>query len=236
MDRSHEYIGKKASGTTWYDKVSGTNGTLYGSSYPGIVINGRFGHLTFSGGNGSTPGNYNRVLFGADWEWGGGNNFSIGVMFRTSRSDSVYDSILTNRDSGVTGFWCFDSLTDYTTKMNLNEASLNNNKLGTGSHANNDGIWHLALNSYATGSGGTAIYMLDGTIIALSTDDTMSTNDFHSPNSKCLAGCRWSNSDSNYVYDLTGDIAVVLSWEKALSIGEMKTLTQHYLRGLNGNR
>ena len=73
------YTGKRASGTTLYDLKDSNNGTLEGITLPVINSNG---YLSFSGGNGGTGGDYNRVVFStrADFDYTYSDEFTVWTL------------------------------------------------------------------------------------------------------------------------------------------------------------
>ncbi len=81
------YLANEASGTVATDSWLTNDGTLAGASLPTIENVGMIGNYKFSGGNGVSAGDYNRIeLTKTDYQYSAGDNFTIVIVAKPSTS------------------------------------------------------------------------------------------------------------------------------------------------------
>ena len=219
MAMKNYYNGLNASGTTLTDMKGTTNGTLQGASLPVIKLNG---YLNFTGGNGNTAGDRNRVAFNrSDFQKTYTDSFSFVVLFRSTKLDATIHSLFNVYNSGVNGFIDIGINTNETFYCNL-RTSTNQTKTAFSAGSCCDGKFHVGSLTYSQNS---MLAYFDGKPLINSTDATQDSGNFYSTSAMTLLGTRYSSSAGNYVFDLTGDIACFIHFEHKLTAAEIQNLT-----------
>jgi hypothetical protein len=213
------YTGKRASGTTLTDLTGSNNGTLAGSSLPVINSNG---YLSFSGGHGSTPGNWQRVYFGnSDFQYEWNNSFTFVIVFRSSKNDSTAHYLFCIAEHAQNGLVSIrlDGSNGLDVLVLSSSGAYKRYNPGTSIC---DGKWHVVTAVYSQNS--LNVYV-DGRAVALTTDNTISSGSFYpASNGKTLFGALWQQSNSNYIYDSTADIACFMNFNHKLSAADVANI------------
>jgi len=226
MAMKNYYNGLNASGTTLTDMKGTTNGTLQGASLPVIKLNG---YLNFTGGNGITAGDRNRVAFTrTDFEKTYTDSFSFVVLFRSTKLDATIHSLFNVYNSGVNGFIDIGINSDETFYCNL-RTSTNQTKTAFSAGSCCDGKFHVGSLTYSQNS---MLAYFDGKPLINSTDATQDSGNFYSTSAKALLGTRYSSSAGNYVFDLTGDIAYCIHFNHKLTAAEVVDITNELMGAL----
>ncbi len=215
MGLRNYYTGKRASGTTFTDLAGTSNGTLAGSSLPSINSNG---YLSFTGGHGSTAGNWNRVYFSnTDFQYECNSSFSIVIVFRSSKNDSTAHYLFCIAEHSQNGL--------VSIRLDGNNGPDVLVLSGSGSYKRYnpgtsicDGKWHVITIAYSQNS--LNVYV-DGKSVALTVDNTISSGNFYpASNGKTLFGGLWQQLVTNYIYDATCDIASFYNFNHKLSAAD----------------
>ena len=225
MSLKNYYTGKRAAGSTLYDLVGISNGTLGGSTLPAINQNG---YLSFTGGNGSTPGNRQRVNFAnSDFQYSWNNSFSFAIYFRSSKNDSTAHYLFCIAEHSQNGLISFSLDTSNGIDILLLSTSGTYKRYKPGTTIC-DGKWHFIVAAYSQNS--LNIY-IDGKAVTLTTDNTISSGNFYpASNGKTLFGALWQQSSSNYIYDGTIDVSCFYNFSHKLSAADVVNLNS-FLKG-----
>ncbi|OGU40530.1 MAG: hypothetical protein A2X61_13650 [Ignavibacteria bacterium GWB2_35_12] len=226
MGLKNYYTGKRASGTTLYDLAGSSNGTLGGSNLPSINTNG---YLSFSGGHGSTAGNWQRVNFvNTDFQYSWNSSFSFAILFRSRKNDSTAHYLFCIAEHSQNGIVSIrlDGSNGIDILLLSSSGAYKRYMPGTNIC---DGNWHLVVAAYSQNS--LNVYV-DGKPVSLTTDNAISSGNFYPvSNGKALFGALWQQSSSNYIYDCTSDIGSFYNFNHKLSAAEVVNLNA-FLKGM----
>lgn len=212
------------------DFVGSNNGTLEGASNPTAVVgyfdnDGSNSGYEFSGGNGSSGGNYNRIVFTrSDFEYASDDNFSFMAWVKSSKSDATNHTIFDCEDRGHTSYNKFFIDDSEYLRLGVREAAGENAyRYGIGTTNICDGNWHHVVGTYSTDGGGTAKCYVDGILEGNNdlTSGSMSSQNFFDTNAKAVMGAAWRNSDADYEMDLTGTIGFFANFDNCLTNAEI---------------
>lgn len=225
MSLKNQYRLGTAVGTTLTDEAGASDGTLAGASLPTIVNTGIGGYQNFSGGNGVTPGNYNRVTFAAaDFQYNYDDPFSIFVIYRLSSAGGVLQSVFSYFDQDSTTELLLIDIDASEQPQSLTRAD--NNLKRTTASAIGDALWH---SSIMTNSIDDLIAYDDGISTALDVDEVQSSGDFHVASAEPALGVTNDSSSGSYARDFNGDIAILRNSDHKLSVAEVMELNRFYL-------
>lgn len=218
------YNFKDGSGTTLTDLKGTANGTLEpAGSLPTWSANG---YLSFTGGNGTTAGNWQRVRFATrtSFDYAYNSVFSIVVIFKSLKSDANHHFICMNTEQATaTGQWNIRLNPDETMSFVM-RCTGNKAKIATSTTNVCDGKWHLAVLTY---NNNTCICYLDGRIVSLTTNETC-TGNFYNTNTRATLGAAFHSAPTNYVSDLTGVICRFSNITTASSAGNVADFNNEY--------
>lgn len=225
MGLKNYYTGKRASVSTLSDLVGSSNGTLGGSTLPTINSNG---YLSFSGGHGSTAGNWQRVNFAnTDFQYIWNSSFTFAILFRSTKNDTTAHYLFCISEHSQNGL--VSILLDGNNGIDVLLLS----SAGTYKRYNPgtnicDGKWHFVVAAYSQNS--LNVY-IDGKPVTLTADNNISSGNFYpASNGKTLFGSLWQQSSSNYIYDATVDIACFYNFNYKLSAAEVVNMNA-FLKG-----
>ncbi len=222
----NQYFFTAGSGTTLPDFAGSSDGTLAGASVP--VWNRKSdsnGLLNFTGGNGASYGNYNRVeLTASDFQRTSSTAFSMFMVFRSSKSDAADHSLFNMRDLSADGYYQIVIKSTETMVFNLRDTS-GNQRVNIVSTNVCDGEWHSIALCYDGAQ--TLTTYLDGVVAVDSTSHsgTLSGN-LYTANAKPSLGAVYRSATTNYGYDLTGDIAYFANYDRELTAEEIEKIYQ----------
>ena len=195
------YDMKDGAGTTLTDHKGTAGGTLAGASLP----TWNTGYLSFVGGHNTTGGDYNRVnITNTSYLYLWNESYSWIVIWRSSKADAAVHSIVKIRDinSAIAAYIGVHLGTDELV-YNYTQTTSTQNKTGVTASALCDGFWHISVITYSTNS---TIDYIDGALVTISPNNTISSSIFYTGTSKVVIGAAYASTAGNYQQDFAGDV------------------------------
>jgi hypothetical protein len=218
------YDFRDASGTVLTDGVGSANGTLGGAALP--VWSGNK-YLTFSGGHGTTGGNWSRVDFTrTTYDYNYGSNYTWVIIYRSSKSDAVIHSLIKNRDVNA-------AATNYITiGIDAAELEVSNiatdvgqSKVSSTSSTICDGKWHIII---VTFGGNVMNNYYDTKLLSNSTNNNITSGNFYVTTNKIVMGASWAQTAGNYQQDYTGDICKFINCNVILTVANVQDIQNEF--------
>jgi len=224
----NEYTFGEMTGTSLMDSIGGNTGTLGGATNPTwtkSLDNSKVRtQLDFSGGNGNTTGNRQRVTFDkTSFLYTSSNSFSYVILFKSSKSDTVRHKLLAIGDVNQVGavYLTLDADEKLYAAVSTDNGVA---KILTSTNTYCDGKWHLVV---LTCTGTTAILYIDGILIGtLAGAGTLGGN-FYNTNTEVVIGA--GANGATYYRDLTGSIGYFANYNHTLTAAEVQRRTEEVL-------
>lgn len=217
---------KDASGTTLPNAgKSASDGVLEGAALPIINSNG---YLQFAGGNGTSGGDWNRVVFGTtDFEFTSVDPFTLILIYRSTDSSGTKMSLFSMRDDSSE---LYRYLKDGDNRLAWQIKGTSGNMVIYNTDADvYDGKWHDIIGSYDGISNTTLLF--SGINIGSKTD-SMSGN-LYGANAKPVLGARWNDVAATYEEDFEGDVKFIQLYDEELNETRMKNKSLYFNHLMN---
>ncbi len=220
MGMRNFYTGKRAEATLLYDLKGSNNGSLAGAAKPKVNANG---YLEFSGGNGDTYGDYNRVEFNmSDFEYDYQDTFTLMILARSDKSDDTLHTFFAVDRAGKPAIRSYIT-TNESIGCNLSDVNGNGDSLFIANIS--DGKWRLIICKYKSPDSMELWAETTPADAAVNCD-----SDFYNQQCKAALGARYQYYPDSYKWDLEGDIARFVNFDHELSNADISNYNS-YLKG-----